>query len=87
MSFHRSDHPSALRLLPNAPHDEASVRSLLDRLEVFQQGMCVVHHMFGDSVVDDLETYYPDALLTAHLEVGTVPTLFVVHVIATSFES
>jgi len=50
-------------------HDQASVRSLLDRLEVFQQGMCVVHHMFGDSVVDDLQTHYPDALLTAHLEV------------------
>lgn len=50
-------------------HNQATVRSLLDRLEVFQQGMCVVHHMFGDSDVEEVERHYPDALLTAHLEV------------------
>lgn len=50
-------------------HDQASVRSLLERLEVFQQGMCVVHHMFGDSVVEEVEAHYPDAMISAHLEV------------------
>ncbi|CAM9239911.1 unnamed protein product [Choristocarpus tenellus] len=31
-------------------HNQASVRSLLDRFRYFQQGNCIVHHMFGDKV-------------------------------------
>merc|ERR1711998_473703 len=50
-------------------HDQASVAALLPRLQVFQQGMCVVHHMFGDQVVDEVVRSYPDALVSAHLEV------------------
>merc|ERR1711998_519091 len=50
-------------------HDQASVAALLPRLQVFQQGMCVVHHMFGDQVVEEVVRSYPDALISAHLEV------------------
>ena len=45
-----------------APH-------LLERFHVFEQGTCIVHHLFGDEVVDRVRTAHPDALLTAHLEV------------------
>ncbi|HMI92296.1 MAG TPA: hypothetical protein VK509_13060, partial [Polyangiales bacterium] len=35
----------------------------------FEQGACVVHHIFGRAVVDQLARDYADALITAHLEV------------------
>ena len=50
-------------------HDRASLASLLSRFHYFQQGTCIVHHMFGDDVVQRVKTEHPDALLTAHLEV------------------
>jgi quinolinate synthase len=54
-------------------HDRASVRALLSRFEVFQQGNCVVHHMFGDSVAAKVAQDYGHAFHTAHLEVpGTM---------------
>jgi len=50
-------------------HTRATVRALLPRLEVFPQGNCVVHHMFGESVAEQCRREYGDAYHTAHLEV------------------
>ena len=50
-------------------HTEASVQSLLERLHTFEEGVCVVHHMFGDRVAARIAEDYGDALLTAHFEV------------------
>jgi len=50
-------------------HDQASVRSLLPRFHYFEQGTCIVHHMFGREVVDLVRESYPDVFVTAHLEV------------------
>ncbi|MFW6197602.1 MAG: quinolinate synthase NadA, partial [Myxococcota bacterium] len=50
-------------------HDRASVRALLDRFHYFEQGHCIVHHMFGDDVVERVREDYPGAYVTAHLEV------------------
>jgi quinolinate synthase len=50
-------------------HSVASIKSLLDRFTHFGQGNCVVHHMFGEAVVTQVREDYPDAFVTAHLEV------------------
>jgi len=50
-------------------HDRATIRSLRDNVNVFPAGNCVVHHMFGRSVVDAVLRDYEDAYVTAHLEV------------------
>ncbi|MCA9529069.1 MAG: quinolinate synthase NadA [Myxococcales bacterium] len=50
-------------------HDAASVRALLERFHYFQQGICIVHHMFGGEVVERVRESYPDAFVAAHLEV------------------
>ena len=50
-------------------HDQASVRSLLPRFHYFEQGTCIVHHMFGREVVELVRENYPDVFVTAHLEV------------------
>jgi len=50
-------------------HTAASVRELLTRFEYFKQGSCVVHHMFGDEVVQRVRADYADCFHTAHLEV------------------
>ena len=50
-------------------HDQASVRSLLARFHYFEQGTCIVHHMFGREVVDLVRAHYSDVFVTAHLEV------------------
>jgi len=50
-------------------HSSQSIASILDRFHVYQQGMCVVHHMFGDSVAETIRRNYGDAYHTAHLEV------------------
>jgi quinolinate synthase len=53
-------------------HTQASVKSLLERFQYFKEGMCVVHHMFGDQVVGKVKTEYPldgKTFYTAHLEV------------------
>ncbi|MFV8751255.1 quinolinate synthase NadA [Nannocystaceae bacterium ST9] len=59
---------AAIRAL-HPDHDRASIRALLPRFHWFEQGNCVVHHMFGAAVVDRLERDYPDLDITAHLEV------------------
>lgn len=60
--------PEAIARLHPA-HTPATVRALAERFHVFEQGNCVVHHMFGADVVRTLEAEYPDAYVTAHLEV------------------
>lgn len=50
-------------------HDRTTVRALLERFHYFQQGVCIVHHMFGREVVEQVERDYADAFITAHLEV------------------
>ncbi|MGB5703498.1 MAG: quinolinate synthase NadA [Polyangiales bacterium] len=50
-------------------HDQASIRALLPRFHYFEQGTCIVHHMFGAQVVDLVRAHYDDVFVTAHLEV------------------
>lgn len=50
-------------------HDRATLAALLGRFRFFDQGICVVHHLFGDDVVRRVRREHADALLTAHLEV------------------
>lgn len=61
------DEPAIRALHP--AHDHASIRALLPRFHWFEQGNCVVHHMFGAQVVAVLERDYADVDITAHLEV------------------
>jgi quinolinate synthase len=53
----------------HSEHDQASIRSLLPRFHYFEQGTCIVHHMFGREVVDLVRAHYADVYVTAHLEV------------------
>lgn len=50
-------------------HNRETLQRLRDCISVFPSGNCVVHHMFGDSVVDAVRRNYDDAYVTAHLEV------------------
>lgn len=50
-------------------HCRATLQTLRDNLIVFPSGNCVVHHMFGDAVVDTVKEHYQDCFVTAHLEV------------------
>ncbi|XP_010555512.1 PREDICTED: quinolinate synthase, chloroplastic [Tarenaya hassleriana] len=50
-------------------HNRDSITSLLPRLHYFQEGTCIVHHLFGHEVVERIKQMYCDAFLTAHLEV------------------
>jgi len=52
-------------------HNNVSLKKLKDNLVVFPSGNCVVHHMFGNQVVDTVKEKYnePDTYVTAHLEV------------------
>ena len=50
-------------------HDQGTIKALRDNINVYPSGNCVVHHMFGDSVVQTVERDYGDAYVTAHLEV------------------
>ena len=50
-------------------HNVKTIQSLLTRYEYFRQGNCIVHHMFGNDVVDIVRTDYADAYHTAHFEV------------------
>ena len=53
----------------HSDHDQASIRSLLPRFHYFEQGVCIVHHMFGREVVELVRAHYADVFVTAHLEV------------------
>ncbi|XP_076903987.1 quinolinate synthase, chloroplastic-like [Bidens hawaiensis] len=50
-------------------HTRNSINSLLSRLHYFQNGTCIVHHLFGHEVVEKIKDMYCDAFLTAHFEV------------------
>lgn len=50
-------------------HTQASIKQLLPRLRYFQDGTCIVHHLFGGETVDLVRQGYGDAYLTAHFEV------------------
>jgi len=50
-------------------HDRASIAHLLGRFEYFRSGNCIVHHMFGDDVVERVKAEHADAFIAAHLEV------------------
>jgi quinolinate synthase len=50
-------------------HDRESVRALLERFHYFEEGACIVHHMFGEEVVRRVREEHPGAFVTAHLEV------------------
>lgn len=59
---------AAVRALHPA-HSAASVAALLPRLKHFQDGTCIVHHIFGAQVVEGVRRGYGDAFITAHFEV------------------
>lgn len=48
---------------------QESILSLLPRLHYFDEGTCIVHHMFGAETTSLVRKAYGDALLTAHFEV------------------
>ena len=50
-------------------HNRETLRRLRDNFNVFPNGNCVVHHMFGEQVVDTVRRQYDDCYVTAHLEV------------------
>lgn len=50
-------------------HNRNTIKSLLSRLHYFQDGTCIVHHLFGHEVVEKINEMYCDAYLTAHFEV------------------
>lgn len=50
-------------------HDPDSIERLRQRFHYFEQGICLVHHMFGASVAERIERDYADAHVVAHLEV------------------
>ncbi|GKV00569.1 hypothetical protein SLEP1_g13238 [Rubroshorea leprosula] len=50
-------------------HNRESIKSLLPRLHYYQDGTCIVHHLFGHEVVEKINEMYCDAFLTAHFEV------------------
>ena len=50
-------------------HTQASVKALLPRLHYFEEGTCIVHHIFGGEVTELVRKGYGDAYLTAHFEV------------------
>jgi len=45
----------------------------LPRLHYFEEGTCIVHHIFGGEVTELVRKAYGDAYLTAHFEVGVLP--------------
>ena len=50
-------------------HNRATLKTLRDNIHVYPSGNCVVHHMFGEEVVDAVKRNYKNAYVTAHLEV------------------
>ena len=61
------DERIAKDLHPN--HNRTTIKTLRDNIDVFPNGNCVVHHMFGNEVVSTVKQSYDDAYVTAHLEV------------------
>jgi quinolinate synthase len=59
---------AAIRAIHPA-HDRASIAALLPRFHYFEQGTCIVHHLFGAEVAERVRRDYADAFVSAHLEV------------------
>lgn len=66
-SQHWTDDRIANELHPS--HNRSTLQQLRDKMNVYPHGNCVVHHMFGDQVVQAVKRNYDDAYVTAHLEV------------------
>lgn len=50
-------------------HDRTSIRSILGRLRYYEDGTCIVHHIFGGETCQLVKDAYGDAYLAAHFEV------------------
>ena len=50
-------------------YTQERIHDLCSRYEFFKQGNCIVHHMFGEDVVQTVREEYADAYHTAHFEV------------------
>lgn len=50
-------------------HNRETLLRLRDNIDVFPDGNCVVHHMFGGEVTELVKRDYDDCYVTAHLEV------------------
>jgi len=50
-------------------HNRQTIAKVLETFHAFQEGTCIVHHMFGEGVAKKIRNEYPDAYITAHLEV------------------
>lgn len=50
-------------------HDRRSMRRVVERFRFFEQGVCIVHHLFGAEVAERVRRDYSHAFVTAHLEV------------------
>ncbi|QDZ26067.1 quinolinate synthase [Chloropicon primus] len=50
-------------------HDISSIKNLLSRFRYYQDGICLVHDMFGSEVAQTIRESYADAFCTAHFEV------------------
>jgi quinolinate synthase len=61
------DPASISRLHP--AHTPETIAAAVRRFACFEQGACVVHHMFGRAIVEQLRRDYAGAFVTAHLEV------------------
>ncbi len=46
-----------------------AIAALLERYQAFQDGNCIVHHVFGSEVARVIREHYRHALVAAHLEV------------------
>lgn len=66
-AFSALDAGAAARL--HAKHTPQTLAAARERFHAFQQGLCIVHHMFGSSVVERVKREHPEALISAHLEV------------------
>lgn len=60
--------PEAVAAL-HAEHTPQSIAAARSRFDYFKQGTCIVHHMFGQSVVQQVQRDHQDAHIAAHLEV------------------
>ena len=48
-------------------HTRSSLERLRDNIHVYPNGNCVVHHMFGSSVVQTVQDHYQDAFVTVSI--------------------
>ncbi|TPV92854.1 MAG: hypothetical protein B7733_23460 [Myxococcales bacterium FL481] len=61
------DAEDVARLHPR--HTPQSIARMRPRFHYYQQGICLVHHMFGAQVAERVRNEYRDAHVVAHLEV------------------